>query len=65
MSKISKTDFIKDLMKVRDNLMDKVHKIDAVVDAYRAICDHNFVDAFHDSHYSYVKCTICGETQKA
>ena len=64
MSKISPKKIITELNQERDSLMQKIHKIDAVIEAHQAICNHKWVSDGHDSHYSYVKCSICGETEK-
>lgn len=52
----------------RDSVIDRINKIDKLVDAFREVCTHrhpNGDDAMmyeaHDSHKDYYSCVICGE----
>ena len=56
------------LNKERDQLMERVKKIDNAIEAFREVCDHKNEDGGddmeyigHDSHKDYYKCKICGE----
>lgn len=58
---------IKQLESERETLMDRVNKIDKLIESFREICDHKNLDGSdamvyegHTSHKTYYKCTICG-----
>ena len=56
------------LNKERDQLMERVKKIDNAIEAFREVCDHKNEDGSdameyigHDSHQSHYVCKICGK----
>ncbi len=55
------------LNKERDQLMERVKKIDNAIEAFRDVCDHKNEDGSYameyiggDSHRDHYKCKICG-----
>lgn len=52
------------LNKERNELLNKAHKIEKVIEAYQDVCKHNMQYTDHDSHYRYYKCDICGFENK-
>ena len=55
---------IQDVLKQEEELKEKLNKVRKVIDAYRDLCDHNWVPDGHDSHHDFVKCNICKETSQ-
>ena len=56
------------LNKERDQLMERVKKIDNAIEAFREVCDHKNEDDSdameyygHDSHMDHYVSKICGE----
>lgn len=56
------------LNKERDQLMERVRKIDNVIKAFREVCEHKNEDGSdameyigHDSHQNHYVCKICGK----
>lgn len=55
---------IDDLEYRKSELKDQLKKNEDAISALQAVCEHGFVSAGHDSHYSYEKCKYCGLRQK-
>ena len=56
------------LNKERDQLMERVKKIDNAIKAFREVCEHKNEDGSdameyigHDSHQNHYVCKICGK----
>lgn len=55
---------IKKLNIKRTALSDEINLIDDAIGAFQKICKHNMFEDWHDSHYRYYKCSICGIENK-
>lgn len=53
-----------ELMQRRDKLQEEIRIINTVLDGLRKLCDHEWKDDGHDSHYSFEKCAKCGAETK-
>lgn len=60
MSKQAMKDMIKG-MEFKLNKLDKERqKLEEAIHALQTLCEHKMVYNGHDSHYNYMKCSICG-----
>jgi hypothetical protein len=55
---------IKELLKERAALEERLKHIDEAIKHLRAICEHQWIPGGNDSHYHYQQCARCGKTRK-
>lgn len=56
-------DFVQKLETEKADLQERIKKIDHAVAAIQAVCEHEFIEIGHDSHYRYFTCQLCNKTE--
>lgn len=55
---------IQKLNKQLDEAAKKTHSIREAIESLQRVCEHDWVDAGHDSHHYYSECSICGKRSR-
>lgn len=50
---------IESVLKEKEQLVARVRKLDAFIEAAQEICTHDWMDSGRDSHHSWQKCKKC------
>lgn len=58
-------DIIKTLAAEMALLKTRIEKLRAAILAIQEVCEHDYAETGHDSHYRHYECTKCGKIEKA